>query len=202
MNINSKVQKFIYWFLSCTWGIVMTFVGLVVSLVLIITKHKPKKFGWNIYFNVGKNWGGLELGPIFLTDTDDDFEIKCHEHGHGFQNIIMGPFFPLIVGLRSATRYWLYEIRSWKNKVIFCVVLCLCALAIVGILFGFGVAFNVLWLLALSECLFGYVGWFFIWLCFTELPDFKERPYPIYDSFWVEGQATEWGKRFISNKGQ
>lgn len=191
------MKKALYWILSCTWGIVMTLVGAIISLVLICIGKKPKKFGWDIYFAVGKNWGGLELGPFFLVDEDEDFETLCHEHGHGFQNIIMGPFFPLVVGLRSGARYWLREMKTWWSKVTYCAILALIVFTIVGTVIFCGIYFCIIPILIVSAILFAYFGWFFMWLVFIELPNYKEQPFPKYDDFWVEGQATEWGTKFI-----
>ena len=100
------MKKFFYWFLSLTWGLPMTLIGLIVALALLITGHKPHRFGYTFYFKVGKSWGGLELGAIFLTDSTPSEHTLCHEHGHGFQNCVLGIFYPFIIGIPSAVRYW------------------------------------------------------------------------------------------------
>ena len=100
------MKKFFYWFLSLTWGLPMTLIGLLVALALLITGHKPHKFGYTFYFKVGKSWGGLGLGAIFLTDSTPSEHTLCHEHGHGFQNCVLGIFYPFIIGIPSAVRYW------------------------------------------------------------------------------------------------
>lgn len=63
MNI---VKVILFYILSFTWGIIMSLIGSIVALALIIAGYKPKLFYHNIYFVVGKGWGGLELGPFFL----------------------------------------------------------------------------------------------------------------------------------------
>ena len=63
-------NKCLFYLLSFTWGLPLTLVGCVVAIVLLITGHKPKKWGYCYYFEIGKNWGGLELGPFFLVNKD------------------------------------------------------------------------------------------------------------------------------------
>ena len=112
------MKKFLYWFVSLTWGFVMSLIGLFVALILICTKHHPSKFGYTFYFRVGKHWGGLNLGPIFITDLTPSQHTLCHEHGHGLQNLIWGPLFPFVIGIPSAIRYWYRELHYYrKGKV-------------------------------------------------------------------------------------
>lgn len=112
-------NKFLFYFLSLTWGCIMTTIGAIVALALIVTKHKPKKWGYCWYFEVGKNnWGGMELGPFFLCNKNPSEYIKNHEAGHGHQNCIFGPLMPFVICIPSAIRYWWREIlvRSEKKK--------------------------------------------------------------------------------------
>ena len=39
----------IYWLLSLTWGIIMTAIGAMIALIMILTGHKPKRLGPNVY---------------------------------------------------------------------------------------------------------------------------------------------------------
>ena len=104
-------NKFLFYLLSFTWGIIMTTVGCIVALALLITGHKPKKWGHCWYFEVGKTkWGGMELGPFFLTNKNPSKSIKNHEHGHGFQNCMFGPFM-VVISIMSAARYWYRELK-------------------------------------------------------------------------------------------
>lgn len=109
------MKKLLYWLLSLTWGLPMTLIGLLVALALLITGHKPHKFGYTFYFKVGKSWGGLELGAIFLTDSTPSEHTLCHEHGHGFQNCLWGILCPFIIGIPSAVRYWYRELHYWRK---------------------------------------------------------------------------------------
>lgn len=112
------MKKILYWIVSLTWGGLMTFIGLIIAFVLLLTGHKPYKFGYTFYFKVGKSWGGLELGGLFITDSTPSLHTLCHEHGHGFQNLWWGPLFPFVIGIPSAIRYWYREIKYHrKGKV-------------------------------------------------------------------------------------
>ena len=118
MQIMKKINPVIFWILSLTWGGILTLIGLTVALVLVISGHKPKKFGCCIYFEIGENWGGLELGAIFLTNKNPTFHIKQHEAGHGIQNIMFGVFMPFLVSIPSAVRYWhrIFLVETGRKK--------------------------------------------------------------------------------------
>ena len=111
-------NKKLFYFLSFTWGLPMTLVGCLVAAVLIITKHKPQKWGYCYYFEVGENWGGLELGLFFLVNRNASDKIKSHELGHALQNCIWGFLMPFVICIPSAIRYWYMEylVRSGKKK--------------------------------------------------------------------------------------
>ena len=115
-----KVLKAIgFWFVQCTWGAVMTVIGAVVALCLLITGHKPKTLGPNIYFEVGQNWGGVNLGPFFVCASDTYYTTKLHECGHAVQNMIFGPLFPFLIAIPSALRYWLRKNPTHLKKSLF-----------------------------------------------------------------------------------
>ena len=109
------MKKILYWIVSLTWGGLMTFIGFIIALVLLATGHKPYKFGYTFYFKVGKSWGGLELGGLFITDSNPSLHTLCHEHGHGLQNLWWGPLFPFVIGIPSAIRYWYREIKYYRK---------------------------------------------------------------------------------------
>ena len=115
MFMRRALQYIIYWLISLTWGCLLSFVGLLVGLVLLITGHKPYKLGPNIYFKVGHGWGGVEFGPIFVVAKDAGNRTICHEAGHGIQNLIWGPLMPFVISIPSAIRYWYRETIRRKN---------------------------------------------------------------------------------------
>ena len=110
------MKKTLFYILSFTWGLPMTLIGLIVSSVLLTVGYKPKKHGWCYYFEVGKGWGGLELGAIFLTSKNPSEHTRNHEHGHALQNCIWGPLFPFVIAIPSAVRYWTRKIQRSKGK--------------------------------------------------------------------------------------
>ena len=193
-----KIAKIVlFYFVSFTWGLIMSLIGSVVCLGLVITGHKPKLFHHIVYFEIGENWGGVELGPFFLCCKGSGLHTKQHECGHGIQNTWFGPLMPFIVCLPSATRYWLREQDTQASKKKFSYVLC----GSVGIL---------ALLLCLVPLLTHIYAWFIVpafvllydvimllWLLFIEIPKYEVK-YPSYDSIWFEGQATRLGEKYFN----
>ena len=96
----------------------MTVIGLLVLLFLIIFMRKEidiKIIAGRIAV-IFKNrvFGGLELGIVYLEANGNSFHTHCHELGHTLQCAFYGPFFPFLVAIPSAIRYW-YR-RKNKNK--------------------------------------------------------------------------------------
>ena len=110
------MKKLLFYALSFTWGIIMTIIGFVVAFVLVITGHKPKKYGLCYHFEMGKGRGGLSLGMVMLTNVGASTHIRNHEHGHALQNCIWGPLMPFVIMIPSAARYWLRELWSHQGK--------------------------------------------------------------------------------------
>lgn len=111
------MSKALFYMLSFTWGIVMTIVGYLTALVLILMGHKPNgKYGYCLVFEIGRNWGGLSLGPVIIKDKSISYYVLKHEHGHAIQNCWFGPLFPIIVGIPSAVRYWWRELMMAIGK--------------------------------------------------------------------------------------
>lgn len=100
--------------LSWSWGIILTLIGAIAVGILMMFGKKPKKWGECYYIEVGKGWGGVNLGAFFLTSENPSEHTKNHEHGHGFQNCILGPFM-LIICLMSVARYWYRAFREAKG---------------------------------------------------------------------------------------
>lgn len=109
-------HHWLYYILNLTWGIIMTIIGLLVSLVLLICGKKPHKYHGSWYFEIGQYWGGLELGMNFVCSKDCYDSLWYHELGHTYQNAILGPLFPFLVGIPSAIRYWYREYRYHVHK--------------------------------------------------------------------------------------
>lgn len=116
-------HRWLYYLLACTWGLLWTLVGLVISGILAIVKFCSggkakitfKPYHWIYNISVGPNfWGGLEFGLCFLRDQKSRGNLNAHEFGHSFQNCLFGPLFPLIVVIPSAT--WYHSRKKNKEK--------------------------------------------------------------------------------------
>lgn len=112
-----KIQKFIFYALSFTWGIIMTLAGLLVAGVLLLFGIKPKKHAWVYYFEVGENWGGFNLGIITITSKTPSVKTLNHEFGHAIQNCMWGPFMPFVISIPSAVRYWYRMFKYYMKGV-------------------------------------------------------------------------------------
>lgn len=112
IKTNKKITKQLYWILSCTWGILMTLVGLITTCILLCAGYRPKRNQYSWYFEIGENWGGLELGCMCLTSKNPSQHTLNHEFGHQIQNCVYGPFM-VIITLASAARY---HYRNWSRK--------------------------------------------------------------------------------------
>ena len=86
------------------------------ALGMLITGHKPKKWGWSWYFESGKDWGGADWGLFFVTNKNSPDELKNHEFGHAIQNCIFGPFMLFLVNLPSTVRYWTRRLSLKRGK--------------------------------------------------------------------------------------
>lgn len=114
-------HRWLYYLLACTWGIIQTAIGWIVTIVLGIAKIfvkniEFKKYVWIYYIIVGPNyWGGTEFGAMFLRDHWSAERLNCHETGHIIGQLWVGPLYLFTIGLHSAIRYWILEIRKKKN---------------------------------------------------------------------------------------
>lgn len=104
-------NKWLYYLLALTWGVLLTLLGLVATLVVMCFGKFPKAYKGIYYQSIFKNWGGWEFGLMFLCDEDENIYIKKHELGHTYQNALLGIFQPFLVWLPSAFRY------QWREHI-------------------------------------------------------------------------------------
>lgn len=105
-----------YYTLSLTWGLPLTILGLLAASALIVLGYKPKRFGFAWCFEVGKGWGGLNLGIIIFCGKGSSNTLKAHEYGHSIQNTKYGAAMVFLT-LASAARYWYYTVmEDWLGK--------------------------------------------------------------------------------------
>lgn len=107
-------NKYVFYILSFTWGVVMSLIGCLAAVGLLMIGYKPKKCGYCLHFEFGDGWGGVNLGPVIITSKNSSRHTKAHEHGHGHQNCMYGPFM-IIISLMSFSRYWYRELKYYKN---------------------------------------------------------------------------------------
>lgn len=113
---DPHISKGKYYLLSFTWGLLTTCAGMLVALLMLITGHKPKRWGYAWYFEVGRHWGGASLGPVFIKDRTDSVHIKNHEFGHSIQNCYFGLFMPFLVSIPSSLRFHARNIMRFFGK--------------------------------------------------------------------------------------
>lgn len=194
------ISYVVYWLIQCTWGFIMTFIGAIVALGLLITKHKPCFLGPNIYFIVGSNWGGISFGPFFFCCQAAD-KIKLHEAGHGIQNLIWGPLMPFVIGFPSLVRSWIRKYPTHLKKSLFNLFFLLVALIITTLLACLtGPLLHWHWTTIGLEILRLYFCMVSIWLTLFEIPRYDRCDKVLYDAIWFEGQATRWGEKIYEKK--
>lgn len=113
----NKLKIMLFYILSFTWGIIMSLIGLLAFISLIIAQFKPKVFHHIIYFEVGHNWGGVNLGCFFIVSCDSSYRTLQHEAGHAIQNIMLGILFPFIIAIPSVIRYWYRELKYNRRHI-------------------------------------------------------------------------------------
>lgn len=109
---NPNITDKEFYLRSFTWGLPVNVGGALAAAVLLITGHKPERFGNCVNFTVGKNWGGGSAGVFLFTCKNASRKLKEHEQGHSIQNCYYGPLM-LFVNLQSTSRY-LYRLGAKK----------------------------------------------------------------------------------------
>ena len=126
IKASAAVTKFcmkhlwFYYLISCTWGILMTLFGALVTAGLGIAKLFNKKIKFEKYgpiyaIKVAQRWGGMEAGLMFVRDTTSAKTVNSHELGHTFQNVLLGPLFVFVVAIPSAIRWWIRRLQPTKE---------------------------------------------------------------------------------------
>ena len=97
-------------------GWALSVIGLIVYEILCLFGQKPKDYkGICPYFEIGKSWGGLEMGWFFICCKNCSDATKQHEVGHGIQNAAVGGVQMLAYSIGSAARYWWRKIFGAKT---------------------------------------------------------------------------------------
>jgi len=97
------LRVFIHW----TWGFYQTCAGLFVYLKYM---RYPHRYYHGVVRTVWDKNGGLSLGMFIFTPYeatgDDERQEYCekvavHEFGHTLQALLLGPLYPVIIGIPS-----------------------------------------------------------------------------------------------------
>ena len=124
------MKNFLKALLQCTWGILQTFIGFCLFIVVLISKFgKVLKCENGVVYTIWKsNQGSISLG-LFVFITDDEPELIAHETGHTVQSLILGPLYLFIIGLPSILwagfifdktkdkTYYDFYTEAWANKI-------------------------------------------------------------------------------------
>lgn len=110
------ISYLVFYILQFSYGIIMNVIGLLVAIFMLLTFHKPHKFGPSVVFITKiMNGSGISFGMFFLVGEEYDDYVIHHESGHGIQNIIFGPLFLFLVGIPSIIRYWYREFKYYRK---------------------------------------------------------------------------------------
>ena len=107
----------IFYVLSFTWGLPVTLCGAFAALFAVLCGARRERVGHCFCFRFGHGWGGFSLGIFIFTAADAGKNILWHEHGHGLQNCIFGPFMIFLVSLPSVVRYWYRRLKKDKSRL-------------------------------------------------------------------------------------
>ena len=88
--------------------------GILVFVNLFTKNMEFKKYHGVLEIKIGKNWGGCDLGLVYLRDTTSGASVSNHELGHSFQ-VWLGIFFPFVVAIPSAIRWWIRRLQPNKQ---------------------------------------------------------------------------------------
>lgn len=114
-----KENKVLFYFLSFTWGLLWTIIGLLAFLfVLPFTNENRcvKIYRGRLVIHFKKaNFGGASLGLVIFTSSMRK-SLLNHEVGHSIQNIYFGPLFPFLVAIPSGIRYQLFDWLDTRHR--------------------------------------------------------------------------------------
>lgn len=123
------MKIFIYRIWQCTWGILQTFLGLVLFLLHCRDKH------FNYHGAIVTVWetkSSISLGMFVFVTSEPYFVEKfkgqigaeelsnrllVHEYGHTIQSLILGPLYLILIGIPS-TLWGFWGARNRKEKQI------------------------------------------------------------------------------------
>lgn len=109
-----NIHKNWYYILNCTWGLPMTALGMVATIILMALGFMPKQDKLTYYFLIPGHWGGITIGACIIICEETEYLLN-HEFGHTIQNAVFGILMPFI-GLASLTRCVVRNIQQKNGK--------------------------------------------------------------------------------------
>lgn len=109
-----RENRFAFYLLSFTWGLLWTMIGLLTALVIVIVfrkevlvvKHQGRL---RIHF-IKRNFGGVSMGVVIITSGEfTNQTLVRHELGHTLQSAWFGPLFIPLIAIPSGIRYQLWS---------------------------------------------------------------------------------------------
>ena len=191
------MKKWVFWLLSLTWGMPWTLIGILAAVVLEILGYKPQRWGYCRYYEVGRRWGGVSFGPVFIVERSARDFTKDHEHGHAIQNCYYGPLMPFMVCLPSALRWWMRRCREQLTKKIFVFVWYVLSITVAMLVGRLLTALGVAWGEFVSVALTCYLLALYLWLMFCEIPKYEGGADVDSYGIWFEAQASRWGEALL-----
>lgn len=112
-------NKVLYYILNLTWGLPLTLLGVVLTLLclpFIPLGVRIKRYHYIYYVELPlSGFGGFSIGTTFFVGRKSKESTLCHEFGHTVQNAIFGPFMLFVVSLPSVTRWWWRHFKIKKG---------------------------------------------------------------------------------------
>lgn len=113
-----KENRFVFYLLSFTWGLLWTVIGLLTALFIVIVYRKEVRVvkhqgRLRIHFKK-KNFGGASMGVVIITSGGFiSPRLVKHELGHTIQSARFGLLFIPLIAIPSGIRY---QYRSRTKK--------------------------------------------------------------------------------------
>ena len=105
------MKKALFYLVQWTWGIVQNLIGLSLFLFLIGRRHRLFHGAVVTTWKLGSS---LSLGMFVFTASPYDLRLVRHEYGHSIQSLILGPLWPLVIGLPSLV--WCGCFGKWRDR--------------------------------------------------------------------------------------
>jgi len=105
--------QMIFVVIQCTWGILQTFLGLILFLRYIRQPHQWYRCVAHTAWDID---GGISLGLFIFTPDKDEKRsggMMAHEYGHTRQSLMLGPLYLAVIGVPSI----LWERLKWCRRL-------------------------------------------------------------------------------------